>query len=350
MPNNNDLDKIAKAFANSKSGSSKKTSNSSNGKNYWGKNYYKNPDLVSNSSNNKNASSGGKSTSKKTNSSGKSSTSKSGVNKAISSSVNSTLNKSISNTINNSTNLSSSQSSAVTKQIKKLPLKSKICIVLLFIIGVLIGLGSCYLICRNDQFEIIGQKNITLSIGETYTDEGVKVIGFGKDMSSSVTIEVYKNGAKISNNSTNLDTSEECIYQIMYKLNNFRFRDVQIIRTINVIPVDSLGAEISLFGVVDENPDGTDGGDKLEQTVQSLIGDGTNESKIEHIYISSDGIIYILVKDSQYAVDNIQTTCDYNSCLIESDDYTKLKALVDSYNNNKDDANWITVTLVTESV
>lgn len=232
----NDLEKIANAFKNSnssttknktassKSGKSKKTSNSSNGKNYWGKNYYKNPDL-----NNKTSSA---------------------VNKKISSSVNKTLDNTISAGLNNVT--TSSQSNVLQKQIKKLPVISKICIIILFIVGVALSIGICYLVCRNDQFEIIGKKNITLNVNDSYTDLGVKAVGFGFDMQNQVTIEVYKDGKKLVNGLEEIDTSKSCTYQIVYKLSNFRFRDAQIIRTINVItPVEEAPEE-------SYNPDATE--------------------------------------------------------------------------------------------
>ncbi len=227
MPDN-DLDKIAKAFAsqnnqmtNKKSTSRAKSNNSkktSNGKTYWGKNYYKNPDL-------------------KNGNTSKSST-KSSLNKSVSKTLNSTLDKTISNTISNS-GASNSQSNAVTKQIKKLPLKSKICIVLLFILGLAIGIGTSLFICRNDQFEILGKKVITLNVGDTYSDAGVTVIGFGIDMSKQVEIEVYKDDNKLANGLSDINTTEECSYQIKYKLNNFRFRNVEIIRTILVLVPDN---------------------------------------------------------------------------------------------------------------
>ncbi len=223
---NNDLEKIAKAFSGSntstkkqptKSTSTKKTSNSSNGKNYWGKNYYKNPDLNN------------KTTTTKTTSAS---------NKKVNSSVNKALNSAIDIGVSNSTS-SSTANTVVSKQIKKLPVISKICIILLFIIGVAVSIGICFFVCRNDQFEIIGKKNITLNVNDTYVDLGVNAVGFGFDMTDSVTIEVYKNEAKLENGLDGIDTSSDALYQIVYKLNNFRFRNAQIIRTINVItPVE----------------------------------------------------------------------------------------------------------------
>lgn len=222
---NNDLEKISKAFSNtnktnatgSKSTNSKKTSNSSNGKHYWGKNYYKNPDLVSKNSNTK---------------------INSATNKQVKSSVNNALNEAITSTMASSTN-GSTKTTGIEKQIKKLPIISKICIVILFLVGVAISIGICFFVCKNDQFEIIGKKNITINVNETYTDLGVTAIGFRIDMRGQVVTEVYKDGEKIDADLSNLDTSEDCVYQIVYKLSNFRFRDARIVRIVNVVtPVE----------------------------------------------------------------------------------------------------------------
>lgn len=205
------LDKITKAFLDNKAGTAKskksstKKSNSSNGKNYWGKNYYKNPDLV-----NANAK------------------------KAVNKSVNKSLDTVIASGLSNQTS-SSSANSVVQKEIRKLPIISKICIIILFLVGVAISIGVCFLVCSNDQFEIIGKKNITLNVFDDYSDLGVKAIGFRCDMTNQVTIEVYKDGKKLEGGLDAIDTTTECVYQIVYKLNNFRFRDAQIIRTVNVI-------------------------------------------------------------------------------------------------------------------
>lgn len=243
MPNN-DLDKIAKAFSSasktSSSGSKKNassgTKSSSSTKNYWGKNYYKNPNL-NNGSTSKNTQS-----SVKTSSQSKTTTKPKTQSSVTSSAVNKGLNNVISNTVTNS-GLSSSQSGTINKEIKKLPVKSKICIVLLFIIGVLISLGSCYHICRNDQFEIVGKKTITLNINDSYLDAGAKAIAFSKNISSEIKIEVFKDGNIVEIDPNELDTSAECVYQIFYKLNNFRFRDVKIARTIIVISPEEVPPE-----------------------------------------------------------------------------------------------------------
>lgn len=140
--------------------------------------------------------------------------------------------KTTSKTSSKQTN-SNSQSS-MEKAIKKLPAISKIIIVFLFILGVATSFFVCKFICRNDCFEINGKKSFSLSVGETYTDEGVTVIGFGQDLTTKVTVKVFKDGEELSG-LDQIDTSQEAVYQILYTVNSFRFKEVELIRTVTVV-------------------------------------------------------------------------------------------------------------------
>ena len=43
--------------------------------------------------------------------------------------------------------------------------------------------------CKNDTFELIGKDEITLTLNDKYTNQGVKAISFGKDISAEILIE-----------------------------------------------------------------------------------------------------------------------------------------------------------------
>ena len=75
---------------------------------------------------------------------------------------------------------------------------------------------------KNDTFELIGDKNITLEINETYTEQGVKIISFGKDLKNEVKIE------------SNLDTSKEGVYTIIYTINSSRYKNIKRVRYITI--------------------------------------------------------------------------------------------------------------------
>ena len=146
------------------------------------------------------------------------------------------LNKSRKNSNNkNSTRQSSSSSqSSMEKAVKKLPAISKLIIVFLFVLGVGAGFFACKFICKNDCFEINGKKSFSLSVGETYVDEGVTVIGFGQNLINKVNITVYKDGQPLTG-LDQIDTSQEAVYQIAYTVNSFRFKEVKLIRTVTVV-------------------------------------------------------------------------------------------------------------------
>ena len=82
--------------------------------------------------------------------------------------------------------------------------------------------GYSYL-TKTDTFELVGEKEITLNVGETFTDEGFKAVAFGKDVSDKVQIE------------GNVDTSTEGTYVLTYTVNNLKYKDVKRCRVINVV-------------------------------------------------------------------------------------------------------------------
>ena len=71
-------------------------------------------------------------------------------------------------------------SNKIKKQAKKInPLTAFIAIVLL-LIGAVGGYFGIKELTKNDCFELKGKDTITLTLNETYFDEGVKVIAFNK--------------------------------------------------------------------------------------------------------------------------------------------------------------------------
>lgn len=87
-------------------------------------------------------------------------------------------------------------------------------LVILLAIGCVGGFFLANYITKNDKFEIIGEKTIVLTLGETYEDEKAVVISFGKDISDKVVSE------------NNIDYSVAGEYYIKYSVDDFRFKDV----------------------------------------------------------------------------------------------------------------------------
>ena len=53
-------------------------------------------------------------------------------------------------------------------------------------------------------------------------------------ISNQVKITIYK-GNEVIENFDQIDTSEEGVYQIMYTIDSFRFKDVKLIRTLTIV-------------------------------------------------------------------------------------------------------------------
>lgn len=83
-----------------------------------------------------------------------------------------------------------------------------------------------------------------------------------------------------------------------------------------------------------------------------ISGDGDNqtkvykkESKIKYICISNNGIGYVLATDSKNSVDGITKNCDYYFNYFLESDIDDLKALVEDYNNNRENSDFVTISM-----
>lgn len=109
---------------------------------------------------------------------------------------------------------------------------------ILAILFLAVGVGGGYLavsqVCKNDCIEVVGQKEIVYTVGAgttPYTDEGIKVILFGKDCSENVTVE---SNMDLVNGEYQIDLSEEYDYFIKYTIKHFKVGTVIKYRTITV--------------------------------------------------------------------------------------------------------------------
>ena len=113
------------------------------------------------------------------------------------------------------------------REVKKILKRSNkavlFCIFIFLVLGALAGFFTTSYITKDDTFEIIGEKNITLNIDQEYQEQGAKVISFGKEMNEKVIIE------------SNLDTSKEGEYTIVYKVNSIKYKNIQRVRYVTVV-------------------------------------------------------------------------------------------------------------------
>mgnify|MGYP006079773323 CR=1 FL=1 len=87
-------------------------------------------------------------------------------------------------------------------------------VVLFLIAGAVAGYFTVKHFTQNDIFEIVGQQTITLSLGETYEDEGAVAISFGRDVSDKIKVE------------NNINSLEAGRYYIKYTIDDIRYSGV----------------------------------------------------------------------------------------------------------------------------
>lgn len=121
-----------------------------------------------------------------------------------------------------STKKSNKTSKKVKKELSKFSSVAKMLALILFVVGVIGGVFTTYYFTRNDTFQIIGETEIHLNVGEEYIEQGVKIIAFGKDISDQVIIKGTVN------------TSIEDVYVLKYTVNNFRFKNYTLYKKITV--------------------------------------------------------------------------------------------------------------------
>ena len=134
-----------------------------------------------------------------------------------------------------------SKSKKVAKELKNLSAKSILIALLFLVIGSGIGVSGWFFVCRNDKFDLIGQDELSLTLDETYADQGVKIIAFGKDDSKNVTIE--------TNLKQNIDgelyAEEAGTYFIKYTTSNFKYGKLFKIQKIRLITFEEVGESMN---------------------------------------------------------------------------------------------------------
>ena len=103
--------------------------------------------------------------------------------------------------------------------------------VIFLIVGMVAGGLTTYFVCKNDTFELLGQESVSLTVGESYQDEGVKIIAFGKDESKSVSIKTELQ----KDENGNYTSSEEGKFYIIYTSTCFKFGKLFKIQKIRYI-------------------------------------------------------------------------------------------------------------------
>ena len=119
----------------------------------------------------------------------------------------------------------------VKTKLKKLSFGVVMLAIFLLAVGVVGGYFGVQYLSRNDCFNIVGAEEITLEIGESYLDEGVRVVAFGIDETDKVEIETNLK----KNNDGKFYAQTEGTYYIKYTVNNIKYGSIFKVQKIRLI-------------------------------------------------------------------------------------------------------------------
>ena len=124
-------------------------------------------------------------------------------------------------------------SKKIKKQMKKASPVAIIVAVLLLVIGAVGGFFGVKFLTKNDCFEIVGSDYVSLTIGESYVDQGVKVIAFNKDDADKVIVDT-----NLKQNEDGSYYAEEVgTYYITYNVNNLKYGSIFKVQKVRLIDV-----------------------------------------------------------------------------------------------------------------
>ena len=125
------------------------------------------------------------------------------------------------------------------KKLKKAIRKAHKAYLVIVVFALVIGAAGGYFaaseLCKNDCFEINGQKETLVRVGQElrYKDEGIKYVSYGKDLSSSFTVTTNliqdQDGYYVGS------TSDDTEYYIIYTVTEGRCKGMTLNRTFNVM-------------------------------------------------------------------------------------------------------------------
>ena len=137
-------------------------------------------------------------------------------------------------TINSSTKRRSKK--RVKKTLKTLSVKDILIAILFLTVGVAIGAGIWFALCKNDKFDLVGQDELSFTLNQTYKDEGVIIIAFGQDDSDNIAIETNL----LQNNNGELYAEEAGTYYIKYTTTNFKYGKLFKVQKVRLITFEEI--------------------------------------------------------------------------------------------------------------
>ena len=117
---------------------------------------------------------------------------------------------------------------AVAKSLHK---KTLVIVIVSFLIALLLGGAVCFIMGKNDVFEIVGNEELELEIGQTYADEGVRIVEFGIDVSKRAKVRTNLK----TNNKGEYYGDEEKTYYLAYTVDTIKFGVIYKVTKIRLI-------------------------------------------------------------------------------------------------------------------
>lgn len=102
--------------------------------------------------------------------------------------------------------------------------------VVFFVLGAVLAVFTFNALCANDTFELVGEKQVVVSLGEEYHDEGVKIVSMGRDISQNAQVTV-KLGDQVVDG---VDVNVEGTYIITYTVDDVRYGEFYVYRVVTV--------------------------------------------------------------------------------------------------------------------
>ena len=168
-------------------------------------------------------------------------------------------------------------------------------LVIVLAFGVLIGSMVGYFTSRNDCFELLGADEVTLEVGQTYVDPGVKIVEFGKDISA----KVVKSGSFMDlENGTSM---EEGSFYIDYSVDATKYSKIWTVHKIRIITFVA-ASEGDSFEKYMLNGSGT---------IEVMVGATyTDEGVLQNSYDSDGNIVSTAVDEGAYSTLISELTAD----------------------------------------
>lgn len=115
------------------------------------------------------------------------------------------------------------------KAVKKTHPATLLIALLCLILGLCGGGFAAYTLSKGDSFALKGEKNVTLTLGETYTEEGFTAVSFGRDISDRVVVD-----------DSAVDLTAPGEYYILYRVeDDFKYGGYQLVRYVTVTEVEN---------------------------------------------------------------------------------------------------------------